>query len=198
MIWDYFKNLFQQAEESTPSNPVIRAAIQRSVDEQDAYNLWKRTHSPQKMLRYINKQYANHLIEPENMDNAFGVLDTPSTKGFVMHFSDLRDNAKDFKHLFDFLQEKVLEIGYKHYMSDTRTYNQPLWVENVERHYLKPPIDFANEAKTILKQRYGNILIELLYRNDPLVNLKFRATRYIDHSFTPAESFTDLIRQIVR
>lgn len=198
MFFDYFKKLFQQAEDSTPSNPVIREAIQRSQDEQEAYDLWKRTHAPEKMLSYINQQYANHLIEPENMDNAFGVLDTPSTKGFVMHFSDMRDNAKDYKHLFDFLREKVLAIGYKHYMSDTRTYNQPLWVENVERHYLKPPIDFENEEQTILKQRYGNILIELLYRNDHLVNLKFRATSYTDHSFTPAEQFSELMKSIVR
>lgn len=199
-IWDYFKQLFQESEESSPSKPFIREEISRSDEEQEAYNLWKRTLAPQKMLDFINREYANHLIEPEKMDNSFGVLTTKSTNGFVIHFSELRHNQKDIQFFFDYLKEIVLNIGYKHYMSDTRTYNRKLWVENVERHYLKPPIKFDEKevAKTRLIQQYGNIMIELLFRNDQLINLKFRATNYTDHNFTEANSFSDLIREIVR
>ena len=42
-IWDYFKRLFQESEESSPSKPFIREEINRSDDEQDAFSLWKRT-----------------------------------------------------------------------------------------------------------------------------------------------------------
>ena len=199
-IWDYFKQLFQESEESSPSKPFIREELSRSNDRQDAFSLWKRTHAPQKMLDFVNQEYANHLIEPEKMDNSFGVLDTASTNGFVIHFSELKHNQKDIQHFFDYLREIVLKIGYKHYMSDTRTYNRKLWVENIERHYLKPPISFDENDSSKMKatQRYGNILIELLFRNDELVNLKFRATNYHDHNFTKADSFSDLIREIIK
>ena len=198
-IWDYFKQLFQESEESSPSKPFIREEINRSDDEQDAFSLWKRTHAPQKMLDFVNTEYANHLIEPEKMDDSFGVLDSASTNGFIIHFSELRHNQKDIQHFFDYLKEIVLRIGYKHYMSDTRTYNRKLWVEKVERHYLKPPIQFdtTETSKKRLIQRYGNILIELLFRNDQLANLKFRATNYNDHNFTEANHFSDLIREIM-
>ena len=36
-IWDYFKQLFQESEESSPSKPFIREAISRSDDEYDAF-----------------------------------------------------------------------------------------------------------------------------------------------------------------
>jgi hypothetical protein len=199
-IWDYFKQLFQESEESSPSKPFIREEISRSEDEKEAFELWKRTQAAQKMLDFINKEYAHHLIEPEKMDDSFGVLNTASTNGFIIHFSELRHNQKDIEHLFDYLKEIVLKVGYKHYMSDTRTYNRKLWVEKVERHYLKPPIKFdENEtSKKLLIQRYGNILIELLFRNDHLVNLKLRATNYHDHNFTEASNFSDLIKEIVQ
>ena len=199
-IWDYFKQLFQESEESSPSKPFIREEISRSDEEKEAYALWKRTHAPQKMLDFINREYANHLIEPEKMDDSFGVLNTKSTNGFVIHFNELRHNQKDIQHFFDYLKEIVLKIGYKHYMSDTRTYNRKLLVENVERHYLKPPIRFDENktSKTQVIQRYGNIMIELLFQNDELINLKFRATSYHDHNFTKASSFSELIREIVQ
>lgn len=199
-IWEYFKQLFKESEESSPSKPFIRESINRSTDAQEAFSLWKRTRAPQKMLDFVNREYANHLIEPEKMDNSFGVLNTSSTNGFVIHFSELRHNQKDIQYFFDYLKEITLKIGYKHYMSDTRTYNRKFWVENVERHYLKPPIQFDENdtSKPLLIQRYGNILIELLFRNDELVNLKFRATNYHDHNFTKANSFSDLIREIVQ
>jgi hypothetical protein len=199
-IWDYFKKLFQESEESSPSKPFIRETISRSEDEKEGFLLWKRTQARQQLLDFIHQEYANYLSEPEKMDTTFGVLHTPSTNGFVIHFSDLRHNQKDIQYLFDYLKEIVESIGYTHYMSDTRTYNRKLWVENVERHYLKPPIQFEENSisKTKFIQRYGNILIELLFRNDELVNLKFRATNYHDSNFTKANSFTDLIREIVR
>ncbi len=199
-IWEYFKNLFQKSEESSAKKPFIREAITRNEDELADYQLWKRTRSRDKMLEYINVQYANSLIAPEDLDIGIDILNTASSKGMVLHFSDRRDNRKDFLHLFDYLRERVLDLGYKSYMSDTRTYTKAYWVENVQRHYLKPSIKLNNNAKNPnqLRQLYGNILIELLFRNEELVNLKFRATHYNDSKFEKADDFSDLVRAITR
>ena len=136
------------------------------------------------------------------LSNLYGLKITGVRLPNVTHneFNLLEGVREDFLEIILNLKEIILKIGYKHYMSDTRTYNRKLWVENVERHYLKPPIRFDenHEAKKRLIQRYGNILIELLFRNDELVNLKFRAKNYNDHNFTEANSFSDLMREIIQ
>lgn len=196
-IWDYFKSLFKKSEESSSSQPFIREAIERSTVEIADYDLWKRTRGKDQMLSLINEQYAHFLIEPAAMNTlAMDVLHTPSTKGFVLYYDEYRDNEKDFIHLFDYLKERVMELGYVLYMSDTRTYTKSLWVETVQRHYLKPPLKNNSSEEGKFYQRFGNILIELLFRNDKLVNLKFRANTYHDHKFEKAESFTELVRAV--
>lgn len=197
-IWEYFKGLFKKSEESSPSQPFIREAIERTEVERKDYELWKRTRARDKMLDFINEEYANFLIEPEKLHKGIDILNTPSAKGFVLYFSDIRDNSKDFLHLFDYLKEQVLGIGYKLYMSDTRTYNKPLWVETVQRHYLKPPLKFEGETThdMIFYQRFGNIMIELLFHNDQTVNLKFKAMSYQSRNFSAVENFSDLMRKI--
>lgn len=200
-IWEYFKGLFKKSEESSPAQPFLRESIVRSEAHQNSYELWKRTRAKDKMLDYINQQYANSIIEPDALDTGIDILNTPSSKGFVLHFSEMRDNENDFLFLFDYLKERVLELKYTSYMSDERTYNRTNWVETVQRHYLKPSLKLLhleqiNERP--LHQLYGNILIELLYRNDALYNLKFRANSYNDHKFEVAAKFSDLIRAITQ
>lgn len=196
--WEYFKGLFKKSEESTATNPFIREAIERTDDEKSDYELWKRTRGREEILAFINQQYANFLIEPEKLNStAIDFIDSISTKGFVMYFSERRDNLRDFTHLFDYLQERVLRLGYVAYMSDERTYNKELWVETIQRHYMKPSQrQRKSEDPNKFVQLYGNVMIELFFRNNELANLKFRATNYNDHKFETAHNFSDLMRTI--
>lgn len=201
-LWEYIKGLFQEEAESSPSQPFIHELIERSEEEKEAYELWKRTLSIRRLLDWINLQYASFLATGEaNLDTSIDILNTPSSKGFVLHFDTDIHNVKNFKHLLDYLKERVLTINYKSYVSDNRTYsktgrNGNTWVENVQRHYLKPRVEITDDDKMI--QQYGNIKIELLTRNDEIRNLKFSATHYSDHKFTVAESFQDLMTLVLK
>jgi len=194
-FWNYLKGLFQSAEESSPSQPAIHKLIERSETEQKDYEQWKNTLVRRRLMDWLNDQYAIYRVAPDDIDEALDFLDTPSSKGFVIHFFKTRYSQRDIVHLFDFLKEQVLKLNYKTQVSDLRTYNRSNWVETVQRHYLKPRPNFQQEGK--FEQIYGNVMIEFLLKDDEPYNLKFRATSYKDHLFHDAEEFKDLMQHIV-
>jgi hypothetical protein len=194
-LWDYIKNLFQQAEESSPSNPLIHELIERSEEEVADYERWKNTLVCRRLMDWLIDQYAIHNVLPEDTDEALDFLDTPSSKGFAIHFHKTNYSKRDIQHLFDILKERVLQLGYRAQISDRRTFNRNDWVETIERHYLKPAPSFGNEGK--LNQKYGNVMIELELRNDKVHNLRFRATSYKDHLFREADEFRELMQRLM-
>lgn len=199
-IWNYLKGLFDRERDSSPGRPYVREAMTRSEDDRADLVHWKRTRARERMLTTIHEAYADYLIAPDEQTRAIDFLNTPSSKGFVWHFSDTHDNEQDFQHLFDYLRERVLALGYIAQMSDVRTYQRTHWVETVQRHYLKPRVQFVGEGSEDMKaiQRFGNISVELLLRNERIANLKLRVNSYHDHKFEAAERFPDLMRHLLR
>ncbi len=193
-LWKYIKNLFKESESSSPSRPFIHGLIERSEKEKADYEHWKRTHVCHRIIDWLSIQYGIFLALPQDIDEAIDFLDLPSSKGFVIHFHKTQYSRRDVIHLFDFLKEKVQELGYRTQLSDTRTYTRLNWVETVERHHLKPKTGFSGSGK--VNQRFGNITIEVLLRNEVVHNLKLRANSYKDHLFQEAKEFSELMQSI--
>lgn len=194
-IWDYFKGLFQKAEQSSSSNPYLHELIERTEQEKAAYAVWKGSLSHRRMMDWLYDQYAIWQVLPDDTDQAIDFLNTPSSKGFVVHLAKKEYPKRETIHLFDYLKEQVLTLNYKPQISDTRTWSQNSWVETVERHYLKPRPSWAAEKK--FDQRFGNVTIELTFRNDVPHHLKFRATSYTDHLYAQAEDFKKLMQAVL-
>ena len=173
--------------------------IERTVDEQASYERWKNSIISKRLLNWLNEQYVQYLVNPDHLDEAIDFLNTPSSKGFVIHFRQTQYPKAEVTHLFDFLKEKVLELNYRSYVSDSRTYGKNSWVENLQRHYLKPPTNLRKPpaADEKFNQRFGNITIELLSRDDEIYHLKFSATGYRDHLFSEVEDFKGLMQGIL-
>ncbi|MGK0366142.1 MAG: hypothetical protein ACI85O_003215 [Saprospiraceae bacterium] len=195
-IWAKVKDFFRQAEESSSSKPLIHEMIERTEEEKDGYEFWKRRLISKRLLNWISDQYAIFKALPNDTDKAMDFLDTPSSKGFVIHFYKTEYSERDVTYLFDLLKEKILVLEYRTQISDRRQFNRPDWVEKIERHYLKPKPDFLKTEK--FNQGFGNITVELLFRNDKPHQLKFQATIYKDHLFKEAETFQNLIKSIVK
>lgn len=200
-LWKYFKDLFKAEAESSKLKPFIQEPLERSEAEIETYAIWKKTLGKRRLLDWLNAQYAMFTLSGESeIDRTIDFLNTPSAKGFVIHYDTQIHNHKDFVHLFDYLKERVLTMNYKKYMSDVRIYNQTRnnqnYVESIERHYLKPRF-VVKEDKTF-DQLFGNIKIELLLRNDVIKNLQFSATQYNDRSFAEADTFNDLMRELLK
>ncbi len=195
-IWNYFKNLFRKEQESSPSQPYIHEMIERTEEEKSDYEQWKETLVRRRLQDWLNDQYALFRMDPDRTDQALDFLDTPSSKGFVIHFHETRFSERDVVHFFDFLKEQVLHLNYSTQISDLRTYSRSSWVETVQRHYLKPKKSkYPTEGK--FHQSYGNVMIECTSRDDQVYDLKFRATVYQDSNFHDPAEFKDLMGMIL-
>lgn len=194
-LWKYIKDLFNSAEDSSPSKPLFHELIHRSEEEKADYEHWKRTLVRRRLTGWLTDQYAIYQVLPKDIDEALDFLDTPSSKGFVIHFSQTRYSLRDVTHFFDYLKEQVRQLGYRSQISDSRTYHRSDWVETVQRHYLKPRPKFTEGEK--MSQAYGNIMIELELRNEQVHNLRFRATSYQDRTFYEALGFKELMQEIL-
>ena len=194
-LWEDFKNLFQQEQDSSPSNPLLHEVIKRSEEEQQAFAKWEDTLVKRRLMDWLHQQYINYLVNPKDTEETIDFLNRTSSKGFVIYLKETGYTKSDSIFFMDYLKEKVLSNNYKTYISDSRSYTKPEYVETIQRHYLKPRINLSSTEK--LKQAFGNITIELLLRNEQVVNLKFRANSYQDRKFEEASDFKELMGMIL-
>jgi hypothetical protein len=192
-LWEQIKELFQSVEKSSASQPVLKGPIKRSEDELADFDKWKSGLSQKHLFDWIHNEYATYLVEPEQLAESIDFINIRATRGFAIHFYKLNYPLRDINHLFDLLKEQLRNVGYKGNNSSSRTYNRPNWVERLDRHYLKPPIAFVEDGVR-MDQRFGNVTIELLFRNDKPHLLRFSATSYVDRNYEKAENFDDLMK----
>ena len=84
-IWDFLQGLFQKAETSSSSNPYIHELIARPPADKPAFEAWKTSLACRRLVDWLDNQYALWLALPSDIDEALDFLDTPSSKGFVVH-----------------------------------------------------------------------------------------------------------------
>ncbi len=189
-FWNQVKSVFQQAEQSSPTQPAIHEIISREVMREQAFERWKTTAAKERMLAWLQEQYRV-FTGSGRQDEAVDFLDTPSTKGFVVHFFQTQYSKEEVIFFFDYLKELILELGYRSQISDRRIFSRKQWVETQERHYLKPRNNFTTGER--INQKFGNITIELEFRDDAVRNLRLRATIYKDALYEEAHSFGALM-----
>ncbi len=191
-LFDYFKNWFRKAETSTPSNPALHEVITRDEEYLGAFEEWKTSLACQRLKDWLWNQYAMWVSLPDEVEKSIDFLDTPSSKGFAIHFSHQQVPTLECRFLLDFLREKVLALPYRQTLADRRIYMVNKDVETLERYYLKPRQ--IRTGENLINQRFGNITIELVLRNDKPHQLRFRATAYNDRLFAEADAFKELFQ----
>ncbi len=200
-LWKYIQSLFRNSAErerprhEAPSSQPLHELIVRSPEELAAMEQWKQTLVCRKLCEWIGHQFALYGSLPNEIDETLDFLDTLSSKGFVVHLYKTNYTRQEAVAFFDMLKERVLAQGYRMQISDRRIYRGHSWLETTERHYLKPRPEFGAPGK--IRQRFGNITILLILRNDKPWQLKFQATTYRDHLFLEADNFADLMEELV-
>jgi len=194
-IWQYFQNLFQKAEHSSKTAPLLHDPIIRKAAEIATYEKWKVSHIKNQLLNWIAKEYGQFIKDGAAIDNSIIFLDTISSKGFAIYFSNMRYTPQEATNLFDFFKEKVLELNYRLANSDIRTYTKGGMVESLAKHYLKPSLKnmLGNPP---FNQEFGNISIELICQDDLPKILKFSATSYNDRSYQKPKKFSQLMTHL--
>ncbi len=197
-LWQYIKSLFQDAEESSSTKPFIHEVIERTTEEKTDYERWTNSLVKRRLIDWLDHQYTTFLSTPSNVEETIDFLNTTSSKGFVVHFNKTGYNVEEITHFFDYLKNRILLLHYKRYVSDTRTFTRNTWVETINRHYLKPSFKVkAEDEEKKFNQQFGNINIEMLLRDEKVINLKFSATAYKDHKFQEASDFQLLMQHLL-
>ena len=195
-FWNKITALFDAAEQSTPQAPAVHEMIERDAEELADYERWKRTAARQRLFDWITEQYTQFLAGQQR-DHSVSFLDTASSKGFVVHFSETQYRRDEINHFFHYLKERVLALNYRTQISDRRVFSRRDWVETQERHYLKPRTRHQRKTAPLerggLDQKFGNITVELELRDDVPWNLRLRATTYQDSLYGEPESFRALL-----
>lgn len=171
--WQYFRKLFSETEYGVATPPVIEREIIRSPEEVSEYENWKSSPGCYQSCNWLMKQYLLYGRRPSKLDEAIDFINTPSTRGFILHLGYTEFNKAEITHWFDYFKDRLIHLGYQSYLSDTRIYLRPDWMETHHRHYLKPDILFTGMG--CKEPCFDNIQIDLLFKQDFPVTLKFTA-----------------------
>lgn len=202
-LWDSVKRLFGEAEASSPVAPAEHTTLTRHRTAGEAYARWREGLVLRRLVGWLADQYAVYLTSPNRVDEAVDFLDTPSSKGFVVHFGDTGYSLEEAEYFQLYLRERVLSRNYRTQVADSRTYTRAGRTERTDRYYLKPRPDFAHpdgedapmdmHTRGQFDQQFGNVMLELVVRNERAHHLRFSATVYHDRIYKDARGFGGLM-----
>lgn len=202
-VWDQIKSIFQSAEDSKASAPALHEVLSRHIEEAEAFARWREGLVRRRLTDWLSDQYALYLSEPNRVDKSLDFLKTKSQKGFVIHFSDTQYSLREAEFFHLYLRERVLTQAYRTQVADARTYSKAGATERTDRYYLKPRPSFSHpdgpdvamDGHTADQhdQQFGNVMIELVVRNETPHQLKFSAAIYHDRVYKDAAGFGALM-----
>jgi hypothetical protein len=101
----------------------------------------------------------------------------------------------NFQHLFDYLRDRVLGLGYHLGAADERTTRHESFTESTQKYFLKPqPHDCATSGRC--DQRFGNVTVDLVRINGQPGFIRLLSNPFSDAIFTPAASFEELMEAV--
>mgnify|MGYP000557190771 FL=1 len=170
----------------------IHEVLERSEKQLANYQAWLHTEEGIDLLKEIERGY---YLKKQGMLSEIDVhlLDSKYANGFAISYNE-NIGKENFRNIFDYLKEKVLENGYKIAQADRRILDKESHEETIEKWYLKP-ISEELEAG-IVNQRFGNVLIEKIDVDRKPSYIKFMANVYQDRQYTEAEPFQDLLDKV--
>ena len=222
--WADVKRVFAKAADSSRAEPVVHEVLTRHRDCAEALATWQRGIVCGALLDLVSEAYGQFLLAGQPRDEAVDFLDTPSAKGFVVHFDRLQYSTAEAEMLQLHLRQRVLANtsadlalagredatpAYRTQVADTKTYATARGqTERTDRYYLKPrPVAHADPALAAapdthtadqFAQGFGNILIELVVRDARAYRIRLSATIYHDRVYQEATAFAALMQQLLR
>jgi hypothetical protein len=110
----------------------------------------------------------------------------------ALFFFDPSIGAGNFRHLFDFIRDRVLALGYNLSTSDQRKLRHERYTETIDKHFLKPlPKDCIQSGRC--NQKFGTVTVDMVSVNGQPGFIRFSANPYHDSIFTPPHTFDELM-----
>jgi hypothetical protein len=186
------QKLFKKDDKEIVSQPFVSEQLIRSESFTERYDEWK-------VKRKINRRIDALRIAMDDVNTSSGShpylvrYRTPEANGFAL-YAGFGFGDEEYSFLLDHFRDMTLTLGYRLYTSDRKHSEKGEIIERVDRHYLKPaPAKLAGET---MNQIYGNILIELISRNDKPFLLKLMASVYAGRQYSQPLPFEQLIEAL--
>lgn len=186
-LLNLFKRLFSgSAPASADWQPLQRSAAEEQVRQQwvaqQVYLNW--------MAPYFKAYHYQKAGLPGGRFRAQLARDKDRPGAVFLY--DPSIGPGNFRHLFDFIRDRILALGYHLGASSHRTVQHEHYAESTQKHFLKPqPNDCTSTGRC--NQRYGNITLDLVSINGQPGFLRLLSNPFTDSIFTPAHSFDELI-----
>lgn len=175
-----------------PRQPLIIEPLTRGEDYHRSYFSWLNNGYHRPIMAEIFAAWHRRKAGEEPLLD-IRLLEMPAANGWALAYQP-ELGERIFQHLFDLLKERVQALGYRVQIAERRITDKKKVVETIEKYYLKPITDLAELP---CEQRYGNVLIELHYRDYKPQYLKFMATFYSDRMYKPALPFSQLQEELL-
>jgi hypothetical protein len=193
-MMNFFDKIFSKLfpNQSNDKQPLVHELITRNTKDTLAYEQWLHQGLHLKKIEQIKKAYnlkQNRLVSQPDIH----LFQSSAANGFAISY-DESFSEKEMQFLFDYLKEKVISMNYRLTNSDRKITDKNLYVETIEKHFLKPPLDIESSQSD---QQYGNILLEYALTNDQPSYLKVMAFTYSDRAYNQPLRFDDFINTLL-
>lgn len=147
---------------------------------------------------WLGPYFKAYHLQKAGIDTKRGLrvqlLQESGRQGALFFFDDTIGPG-NFRHLYEYLGERVLELGYRRACSDQRTQHQCQHSEKVLKQLFKPqPTDCPQTG--CCNQRFGLITIDLVAMNGQPLFIRMASNAVLQPGFTPACSFDELVRVV--
>ncbi|GAB3223979.1 hypothetical protein GCM10027346_03620 [Hymenobacter seoulensis] len=187
-------NRFKHIFTGRPSPSSDWHPLQRSAAEEQVRQQWL---AQQVYLNWMGPYFKAYHYQKAGLPGArfrVQLLRDPRRQGAVFLY-DPSIGPGNFRHLFDFIRDRVLALGYHLGASDQRTVQHDEYSETTLKHFLKPqPKDCTSTGRC--NQAYGNITIDLVKINDQPGFIRVFSNPFDDSIFTPAHTFDELMEAV--
>ncbi|QJX48503.1 hypothetical protein HMJ29_16905 [Hymenobacter taeanensis] len=188
----FLKKLFSSgsAASATDWQPLQRSAAEERLRQQ-----WVQE---QVYLNWMGPYFKAYHYQKAGLPNAtfrVQLLHEEGRQG-ALFFYDPSIGPGNFRHLFDFMRDRVVALGYNLSTSDQRSVHHASYTETIYKHFLKPqPRDCTQTGRC--NQLYGNITIDLVSINGQPGFLRLFSNPFANDIFTPAHSFDEMLAAIL-
>ncbi|MBO3269571.1 MULTISPECIES: hypothetical protein [Hymenobacter] len=183
----FFKQLFGSTAAACQAEwqPLVRTNVQ-----QQAYARWVEQRVYLNWMGPFFKAYHFQKTNVRGRGLRVQLLSEGGRQGALFFYDP--SIGSNFQHLFDFIRDRVLALGYHLSTSDRRRLPHPEYTETIEKHFLKPtPGDCPDTGRC--NQRFGNVTVDLVRINDQPGFIRFVSNPYHDTIFAPAHTFDELL-----
>ncbi len=185
-----FSGLFPKGKGSQPVQ--VQEPIVRSAEELKSLQIWSYSEEAKSLYDQVYRSY--HLREAKiNNKPEVHVFASSYANGFALSYQE-EMGKQHFQFFFDSLKDKVIEMGYRLASSDRKIEEKSEYINTLEKHYLKPPLQ--DPIGGLIDQMFGNILIEYVQVNTRPSYIKVLASVYSDRLYKDAGDFNDFMDRL--